>query len=63
MASDTDLLLVYAGPHREDACAGVKRALAVPWLEVHAYAEEEYRRFGETNVSLGTLSPSSMTLG
>ena len=42
---------------------GVKRALAVPRLEVHAYAEEEYRRFGETNVSLGTLSPSSMTLG
>jgi len=48
VASDIDLLLVYAGPHRDDAYAVVKRALALPRLEVHAYTEEEYRRLGKT---------------
>lgn len=48
VASDIDLLLVYAGPPREDAYALAKRTLTIPRLEVHAYTEEEARRLGDT---------------
>lgn len=44
VASDVDLLVVYAGPPRSDAFGLVKVCLAVPRLEPHVYAEEEYRR-------------------
>ncbi|MBC7104933.1 MAG: nucleotidyltransferase domain-containing protein [Firmicutes bacterium] len=44
VASDVDLLVVYSGPPRPDAFALVKTCLAVPRLEPHVYAEEEYRR-------------------
>ena len=48
VASDIDLLIVYQGPSREDVYALVKRTLAIPRLEVHAYSEEEYQRLRET---------------
>lgn len=48
VASDIDLLLVYAGPPRDDAYALAKKTLAIPHLEVHAYSEEDYGRLRET---------------
>ena len=42
VASDVDLLVVYRGPARSDAYALVKRVLAVPRLEPHAYSDAEY---------------------
>jgi predicted nucleotidyltransferase len=42
VASDIDLLVVYAGPARQDAYALVKRTLNLPHLEPHVYAEVEY---------------------
>lgn len=48
VASDIDLLVVYAGPSREDAFALVKRTLDVRGLEPHAYSEQEYERVKTT---------------
>ena len=39
--SDVDLLVVYAGPPREDAYAVVRRHLPVRGLEPHVYAQAE----------------------
>jgi predicted nucleotidyltransferase len=44
IASDIDLLLVYAGENRPDAYALVKRTLHLPRLEPHLYTEMEYER-------------------
>lgn len=44
VASDIDLLVIYAGKPREDAYALVKRALNIRRLEPHVYAEEEYEQ-------------------
>ncbi|MGQ9494202.1 MAG: nucleotidyltransferase domain-containing protein [Anaerolineae bacterium] len=43
VASDIDLLVVYAGAPREDAYALVKRILNIRRLEPHVYAEQEYK--------------------
>jgi predicted nucleotidyltransferase len=48
VASDIDLLVIYAGKPREDAYALVKRTLNIHRLEPHVYAEEEYERVGIT---------------
>ncbi len=48
VASDIDLLVIYAGEPREDAYALVKRTLGVRRLEPHVYAEEEYERVKAT---------------
>jgi len=53
VASDIDLLIVYKGPHREDAYTLARRILALPKLEVHAYSEEEYLRLSETVRRMG----------
>jgi len=42
IASDIDLLVIYAGPKREDAYALVRRTLDLPRLEPHLYTEGEY---------------------
>jgi len=42
VASDIDLLVVYAGAVRDDAYALVRRTLDLRRLEPHVYAEEEY---------------------
>ena len=42
VASDVDLLVVYADPSREDAFALVKRTLNIRGLEPHVYSEAEY---------------------
>jgi len=42
VASDIDLLIVYAGEPREDAYALVRRTLDIRRLEPHVYAESEY---------------------
>lgn len=39
--SDVDLLVVYAGPPREDAYRLVRKTIALRGLEPHVYAEEE----------------------
>ncbi len=39
--SDVDLLVVYAGPAREDAYRIVRTVVAVRGLEAHVYAETE----------------------
>lgn len=44
VASDIDLLVVYAGRPRADAYALVKRTLNIRRLEPHVYAEEEYEQ-------------------
>jgi len=44
VASDIDLLVVYAGRPRADAYGLVKRALNIRRLEPHVYAEEEYEQ-------------------
>jgi hypothetical protein len=44
VASDIDLLVVYAGEKREDVYALVKQALGFPRLEPHLYTEAEYRQ-------------------
>jgi predicted nucleotidyltransferase len=48
VASDIDLLVVYAGPVRSDAYALVRRTLDLRRLEPHVYAEEEYAQVRET---------------
>lgn len=48
VGSDIDLLIVYAGPARDDAYALVRRTLGLPRLEPHLYTEEEYERLRKT---------------
>jgi len=48
VASDIDLLVVYAGAVRGDAYALVRRTLDVRRLEPHVYAEEEYTQVRDT---------------
>ncbi|MCE2405305.1 MAG: nucleotidyltransferase domain-containing protein [Dehalococcoidia bacterium] len=42
VASDVDLLVVYAGRPREDVFAVVKKVMALRGLEPHVYSEGEY---------------------
>jgi predicted nucleotidyltransferase len=48
VASDIDLLVVYAGAVCADAYALVRRALDLRRLEPHVYAEEEYAQVSTT---------------
>ena len=48
VASDIDLLVVYAGAVRGDAYALVRGTLDLRRLEPHVYAEEEYAQIRET---------------
>jgi hypothetical protein len=48
VASDIDLLVVYAGAVRGDAYALVRRALDLRRLAPHVYAEEEYAQVSAT---------------
>jgi predicted nucleotidyltransferase len=48
VASDIDLLVVYAGAVRGDAYVLVRRTLDLRRLEPHVYAEEEYAQVRET---------------
>ena len=48
VASDVDLLVVYAGAVRSDAYALVRRTLNIRHLEPHVYAAEEYAQVRET---------------
>jgi predicted nucleotidyltransferase len=48
VASDIDLLVVYAGAVRGDAYALVRRTLNLRRLEPHVYAKEEYAQISET---------------
>jgi len=48
VASDIDLLVVYAGAVRGDAYASVRRTLGLRRLEPHVYAEEEYVQVSAT---------------
>jgi predicted nucleotidyltransferase len=48
VASDIDLLVVYAGAVRGDAYALVRRTLDLRRLEPHVYAEEEYAQVRKT---------------
>ena len=47
-ASDSDLLVIYAGAVRGDAYALVRRTLDLQRLEPHVYAKEEYAQISET---------------
>ena len=46
--SDVDLLVIYAGQHREEAYALVKRTLNIRRLEPHVYTEGEYEQVKTT---------------
>ena len=46
--SDVDLLVVYAGPAREDAYGLVRAAIRLHGLEPHVYAESEARALAPT---------------
>jgi len=48
VASDIDLLVIYAGDPRADAYATIKRTLNIPSLEPHPYAEAEYQALAAT---------------
>jgi predicted nucleotidyltransferase len=48
VASDIDLLVVYAGTVRSDAYALIRHTLDLRRLEPHVYAEEEYAQVRET---------------
>ncbi len=48
VASDIDLLVVYAGEHREDAYKIVKRTPNLPRLEPHVYSEDEFEKLRPT---------------
>jgi uncharacterized protein len=48
VASDIDLLVVYAGAVRGDAYALVRHTLDLRRLEPHVYAEEEYAQVSAT---------------
>jgi predicted nucleotidyltransferase len=45
--SDIDVLVVYAGPPRDDAYQLVRRRLKLRGLEPHVYLEEEARLAGD----------------
>ena len=46
--SDVDLLVVYAGPAREDAYSLVRTTLGLRGLEPHVYSEPEAQALGST---------------
>jgi hypothetical protein len=48
VASDADLLVVYAGAPREDAYRVVRRVLNLPGLEPHVYSEGEQTSLAPT---------------
>lgn len=48
VASDIDLLVVYAGEVRKNAYAVVKRTLGIRRLEPHVYSENEYELVRKT---------------
>ncbi len=48
VASDVDLLVVYAGRERKDAFATVKKTIPIRRLEPHVYSESEYEAAKET---------------
>ena len=48
VASDIDLLVVYAGAVRGDAYTLVRRTFDLRRLEPHVYAEEEYAQVSAT---------------
>ena len=48
VASDIDLLVVYAGAARSDAYALVRHTFDLRRLEPHVYVEEEYAQVRET---------------
>jgi len=48
VGSDVDVVIVYRGERREDAYAIARRALALPGLEPHLYAEAEYATVKDT---------------
>lgn len=48
VASDIDVLVVYAGNARDDAFAVVKTTLGLRGLEAHVYSEDEYRSLQTT---------------
>ncbi len=43
VASDIDVLLVYAGPTIKDAYLKIRPILNIPGIELHLYSEEEYQ--------------------
>ena len=59
VASDIDVLVVYAGAVRGDAYALVRRALDLRRLEPHVYTEEEYAQVSET---LGRMVQDGITV-
>ena len=59
VASDVDLLVVYAGEKREDDYALVKKALRIPRLEPHLYTEAEYH---EMRDAIGRLTEGGMVM-
>jgi hypothetical protein len=48
VASDIDLLVVYADPPREEGYAIVRRVLDIERLEPHVYSESEYTAIAPT---------------
>jgi hypothetical protein len=48
VGSDIDLLVVYAGPRRDDAYEFIRRTLEIPGLEPHAYTESQYASLATT---------------
>jgi predicted nucleotidyltransferase len=48
VASDIDVLVVYAGDPLPQAYAIVRNALALPGVEPHVYAEREAERMADT---------------
>lgn len=46
--SDIDLLVVYAGPPRDDAYQRVQRSLSLRGLQPHVYAEREAEQMKNT---------------
>lgn len=46
--SDVDVLIVYAGPPRDDAYKTVRQCLALRGLEPHVYAEAEAEQLRST---------------
>ena len=59
VASDIDLLVVYAGAVRADAYALVRRALDLRRLEPLVYAEEEY---AQVSTTLGRMLQDGITV-
>jgi len=48
VASDIDLLIIYADPPQEDAYKIVRKKLAFAQLELHIYSQSEYRQNKKT---------------